>query len=157
MGCLACALLAAIPAFAQRWDRIDAIACLPCEFDQIMTSLCVYVGCEAGEAPRLGLGLQQVPLPPETPVRIAVDGQEVATFVLPISPGSPGRAVPLAGQAALLDALWLGCVAQVGLGTVEGWRDYEVQLSGAGEAIYTALAACLVAGETKDKAVRGAC
>ena len=154
MRTILAAVLAALwlagEAAAQEWYvqgspdgyETEAIACLPGEFDQIATSLCLYVACEADGAPGLGLGLQQVPLRLETPVGIAVDGREVADLVLPVPAGAPGGTIPLGGREALLDELRMGRVARVSLGAVEGWREYEVQLSGAREAIDTALAAC---------------
>jgi hypothetical protein len=120
----------------------EAIACLPGEFDQIATSLCLYVACEPDGAPGLGMGLQQVPLRRKTPVRVEVDGREVADLVLSVPAGLRGGTIPLGGREALLDELRTGRVARLSLGAVEGWRDYEVQLSGAREAIETALAAC---------------
>ncbi len=134
-----------------RFAEGHASACLPSDgVEQIFTSLCVYVGCEPGEAASFGIGLQQIPLPPETRVRISVDGQEVTDLELPVVPGRPGGSVPLEGREDLLEALRLGHSARISIRTIEGWRDYEVRLSGAREAIDTALATCPVSLSGRD-------
>lgn len=122
-----------------------AVGCLPGEFEQIFTSLCVSIGCDAGEAPSLGLGIQQVPLPPETRVTIAVDDRGVADFVLPVDLGGHGGEVPLAGLDALVEALRTGKVAQVSVATYEGPRVYALPLRRSREAIDAALGACPLA------------
>jgi hypothetical protein len=137
-------------ALAQDWQVFDrpeggvyAVSCLEgYEIPQVFTSLCVSVECEPGLGPTFGLGIQQVPLPPETRVKIAVDGRQVATLSIPVEPGGWGGSVPLEGHERLVEALQLGQVAQVSVATFDERRDYELPLLGSADAIDAALAAC---------------
>ncbi len=143
-------------ASAQDWYVVDAenghgsyaVSCLASdEIPQIFTSLCVSVECEPGVGPTLGLGIQQVLLPPETRVKVAVDGRQLAALVIPVEPGDSGGAIPLDGHERLVQALRLGEVAQVSVMTTTGRRDYELPLLGSALAIDEVLAACPVPGE----------
>jgi hypothetical protein len=148
---LALALAGPQGALAQDWTYhgregggvSDAVACLPSVGGgQIFTSLCVRVGCRIGEAPSFGFGLQEVALPPETRVGIAVDGRPVADLTVAVEGHGTGGEVPLHGHEALLEALRTGQVASVSIEAAEGRRDYELALSGSREAIDRALGAC---------------
>jgi hypothetical protein len=150
---LALALALSVPggALAQDWTvhgrlgygTSDAVSCLPSKGGgQILTSLCVSVGCRIGEAPSFGFSLQQAALPSETRMGVAVDGRPVADLTFVVEGGGTGGEAPLQGRETLLEALRTGQVARFGIEAVEGRRDYELPLSGAREAIDTALAAC---------------
>jgi hypothetical protein len=153
LGAMLC--VGAGAARAQDWTvqqppdgSVSAVQCLPNKGGgQVFTSLCVSVGCEAGAALSFGIGHQQIDLPPETRVKIAVDGRRVAEAILVATTGDTGRSMPIETQGALLGGLRGGRMARIELATAEGRRDFDVPLSGSRAAIDAALAACLVAGE----------